>query len=212
MTLALAYELEVKREVGGAIAGLAVGTVHKNDDPKGLGRVRLKLPWREKDFVTDWVRIVVPMGGREMGTYFVPEEGDEVLVGFDRDDIRYPYVLGCLWSGTDKPPEANSNKKNDIRMIKSRKGHIVRFDDAAKKGVITIQLNDGKKVEIDDDGIRITDSKNHIEIKSAGGKIEIQASQEISMKAPKIAIEATKSLDLKGGSALNASAGMVKIN
>src|SRR5713101_9315518 len=99
---ALAFELELGREAGGSIAGVAVGIVKANDDPQGLGRVKLSLPWRKPDFVSDWVRIVAPMGGKERGSYFLPEVGDEVLVAFDRDDIRYPYVLGSLWSDKEK--------------------------------------------------------------------------------------------------------------
>jgi len=209
---ALAFELELGREAGGSIAGVAVGIVKANNDPQRLGRVKLSLPWRKPDFVTDWVRILAPMGGKARGAYFLPEVGDEVLVAFERDDIRYPYVLGALWSEKDKPPEGNANKKNDIRIIKSRKGHMLRFDDAEAKGVITIQLSDGKKIEIDDDGIRITDKQNKVEIDSKGGAIAIEATTSLSLKAPKISIAASGQLELKGGASLSASATVVRIN
>jgi len=212
MNASFAFELEANREAGGSVAGVAVGTVVANDDPKGLGRVKLRFHWRDKKFVTDWVRVVAPMAGGGRGAYFVPEVEDEVLVAFDRDDIRYPYVLGTLWSDKDKPPERNQNKKNDVRIIKSRKGHMLKFDDAAAKGVITIQLNDGKKVEIDDDGIRITDGANSIKIDSKGGSISLEAATSLSIKAPKVSIEATASLDLKGGASLSANARLVRIN
>ena len=212
MSSAIAFEIEANREVGGSVAGVAIGTVAANDDPKGLGRVKLHLHWRDKQFVTDWVRVVAPMAGGGRGAYFVPEVKDEVLVAFDRDDIRHPYVLGTLWSDKDKPPERNQNKKNDVRIIKSRKGHMLKFDDATSKGSITIELNDGKKVEIDDDGIRITDKTNSLKIDTKGGSISLTASKSLSIKAPKISIEASSSLDLKGGSSLNANAQTVRIN
>jgi uncharacterized protein involved in type VI secretion and phage assembly len=212
MSTGFAFDLEAGREAGGSVAGVAIGTVAANDDPKGLGRVKLKFHWREKNFVTDWVRVVAPMAGGGRGAYFVPEVEDEVLVAFDRDDIRYPYVLGGLWSDTDKPPDTNQNKKNDIRIIKSRKGHMLKFDDADAKGVITVQLNDGKKVEIDDDGIRITDSSNSIKIDTKSGSISLEAATSLSIKAPQITIEASTSLQLKGGASLSASAGTVSIN
>jgi len=212
MSAAAILDIEASREAGGSIAGVAVGIVKANDDPEGLGRVKLSLPWRQPDFVSDWARVLAPMAGNDRGAYFIPEVGDEVLVGFDRNDIRYPYVLGSLWSDTDKPPEANANGENDIRMVKSRKGHFLKFDDAAAKGVITIQLSDGKKIEIDDDGIRITDQQNAIEIDSRGGSITIQAAASLSLKAPQISIEASGKLELKGGGSLSASAGVVRIN
>ena len=78
--------------------------------------------------------------------------------------------------------------------------------------MITIELNDGKKIEIDDDGIRITDKQNSIEIASSSGEIAISATSKLSLKAPQIAIEATASLELKGGPSLSASATQVRIN
>lgn len=208
----VAFDLEAQREAGGGVAGVATGTVSANDDPLGLGRVKLRLPWRESNFETDWARMVAPMAGAGRGSYFVPEVGDEVLVAFDRDDIRYPYVLGVLWSQTDKPPDGAATKKNDVRMIRSRKGHILRFDDASAKGSIRIELSDGKKIEIDDDGIRITDKQNKITLDAKGGSVSVEATQSLSLKAPQITIEASATLDLKGGSSLNANAAMVRIN
>jgi len=212
MSSVLAFDLESRREAGGSVAGVATATVSRNDDPEGLGRVKLKLPWREPDFETDWTRIVTPMAGGGRGAVFLPEVGDEVLVAFDRDDIRYPYVLGALWSKTDKPPEANSDKKNDVRIVKSRKGHFLRFNDGKAKGSITIELSDGKKIEIDDDGIRVTDKANTITLDAKTGSISIAATQSLTLKAPKITVEASASLDLKGGGSLSASAGIVRIN
>lgn len=202
---------DTKHEAGGLVAGVATATVTRNDDPEGLARVKLNFYWRGPQFETDWVRIVAPMAGKDRGLITIPEVGDEVLVAFDRDDIRYPYVLGALWSRDDSPPEKNSGGKNDIRLIKTRKGHLLKFDDGAR-GQILIELNDGKKILIDDDGIRIDDKSNKITLDATGGSITIEAKATLKLKAPSISIEAQTSLELKGGGALNASAGLVKIN
>jgi uncharacterized protein involved in type VI secretion and phage assembly len=203
---------ESGHEAVGLVAGVAPGKVTRNDDPEGLGRVKLNLPWRGADFETEWVRIVSPMAGSDRGIFFLPEVGDEVLVAFDRDDIRYPYVLGALWSRTDSPPEKNADGQNDIRIIKTRKGHVVTFDDGAQ-GSILIQLNDGKKrIEITDNGVVIEDGSNTITLDANAGSVSIEAQQSLSLKAPQITIEASMSLDLKGGQALSANATMVRIN
>jgi uncharacterized protein involved in type VI secretion and phage assembly len=203
---------ESGHEASGLVAGVVPAKVSRNDDPEGLGRVKLNLPWRGKDFETEWVRVVAPMAGGDRGIFFLPEVGDEVLVAFDRDDIRYPYVLGALWSRTDAPSEKNSDGKNDVRIIKTRKGHIVKFDDGAQ-GSILIQLDDGrKKIEITDDGIVIDDGANKIALDAKAGSVSVEAKQSLSLKAPRITIEATTSLDLKGGQSLNANATMVRIN
>jgi uncharacterized protein involved in type VI secretion and phage assembly len=203
---------ESRHEASGLVAGVAAGTVSRNDDPDGLARVKLKLPWRGDDFETDWVRIVAPMAGGDRGAYFVPEVGDEVLVAFDRDDIRYPYVLGGLWSRTDQPPEKNSNNQNDIRIIKTRKGHILKFDDGAQAKIL-IQFSDGKKkITIDANGILIDDGQNKVTLDANAGSVTVEAAQSLSLKAPKITIEASMSLDIKGGQSLSANATMVRIN
>lgn len=208
----LAFDLEVHREAGGGVAGVATGTVTDNKDPEQLGRVKVQLPWRADEFETDWVRVVTPMAGGARGIYFVPEIGDEVLLAFDRNDIRYPYVLGALWSRTDPPPDGAPTSENDVRMVRTRKGHVLRFDDAQSKGAITIELSDGKKIEIDDDGIRITDTMSKVTLDAKAGSVSIEAAQSMSLKAPQITIEASATLDLKGGGSLNANAGIVRIN
>ncbi len=202
---------ESAHEASGLVAGVAPATVSRNDDPEGLGRVKLRLPWRSNEFETEWVRIVAPMAGKDRGLFFLPEVGDEVLVAFDRDDIRYPYVLGALWSQTDAPPEKNSDGKNDVRIIKTRKGHVVKCDDGAK-GLILIELNDGKKIEIDDDGILLDDGSNKVKLDAKAGSVTIEAQQSLSLKAPKITVEASLSLDIKGGQSLSANATVVRIN
>lgn len=203
---------ESAHESGGLIAGVVCATVTRNDDPQKLGRVKLKFHWRsDPNFETDWVRVMTPMAGAGRGAFFLPQVKDEVLVAFDRDDIRHPYVLGALWSAVDKPPESNDDGNNDIRVIHTRKGHRVRFDDG-DKGAVLIALNDGKKVEIDDDGIRIDDKVNRITFDARSGAITIEAQATLSLKAKQISIEAETSLTLKGGGSLDASAGMVRIN
>lgn len=198
-------------EAGGKIAGVTSGIVTKNDDPEGLGRVKLSLPWRDEAFETGWVRLATPMAGDARGLFFLPEVGDEVLIAFDRHDIRFPYVLGSLWSRAAKPPQTNADGKNDIRVIHTRKGHTLLFDDG-DKGKIELKLADGKKVTIDDDGVAIDDTANTIKLDAKGGSVTIEAKQELKLKAPKISIAASASMEIKGGQMLEAKATMVKIN
>jgi uncharacterized protein involved in type VI secretion and phage assembly len=74
------------------VPGVTPAIVVANDDPQGMFRVKLRLPWMGDDFQTDWARIVLPYGAAPA----YPEIGDEVLVAFERGDVRYPYVLGRL--------------------------------------------------------------------------------------------------------------------
>jgi uncharacterized protein involved in type VI secretion and phage assembly len=75
-----------------AVAGVSPAIVIQNDDPEGLSRVRVSLPWLEPGAATDWARLAIPFGAPAV----VPAIGDEVLVAFEQGDMRFPYVLGRL--------------------------------------------------------------------------------------------------------------------
>jgi uncharacterized protein involved in type VI secretion and phage assembly len=203
---------ETTLEAGGHAKGVAVAIVRQNKDDSGLGRVKVSYPWHSQPTESHWARIATPMAGKSRGMYFLPEIEDEVLVAFERGDLRFPYIVGSLWNGVDKPPETNSDGKNDIRQIRTRKGHKVTFDDG-RKGLVRIELNDGKKLQIDDDGIRIEDTGgNRIVIDSKSGGISITAAAKLELKAPQIAIEASTTLNLKAGPAMNLNAAIININ
>lgn len=84
------------------IDGFVCGIVTNNTDPgpPPMGRVKVALPWLSPEFESSWARVVQPGGGQGGGALFVPEVGDEVLVGFEFGDIRRPYVVGGLINGT----------------------------------------------------------------------------------------------------------------
>ena len=76
-----------------------------NRDPDGLGRVlvRVSAPTdvRSGDL---WARVATMMAGRNRGTWFIPDVGDEVLVAFERGDVKEAYVIGALWNAKSRPP------------------------------------------------------------------------------------------------------------
>ena len=98
---------EADREGDSFTRGLVVATVTDNKDPKGLARVRVRLPWQDGNQESYWARLAMPMAMSDRGVYFLPEVGDEVLVGFEKGHPTHPCVLGSLWNGQNKPPEDN---------------------------------------------------------------------------------------------------------
>jgi phage protein D len=84
------------------INGLVCGIITNNNDPDKRGRVKVALPWLSPDFESDWARVALPGHGAASGTWFVPETGDEVLVGFEFGDPRRAYVLGGLRNANTK--------------------------------------------------------------------------------------------------------------
>lgn len=115
------------------ITGVAVAIVRDNRDPNGLARVRVSFPWYSRPEESYLARLATPMIGKGYGTFLLPEVDDEVLVAFERGDIRLPCVVGSLWNNNRKPPVTNADGRNDIRTIRTRKGHALRFEDGVKE-------------------------------------------------------------------------------
>jgi len=208
------------QETGGKIKGVAVGVVTNNKDPQGMGRVKVRFPWREHQDESYWARVATLMAGKDRGSFFLPEVGDEVLVVFEREDIRHPYVVGGLWNGRDKAPETNSDGKNNIRKIKSRSGHEIIFNDdhETKKEKVEIHTKAGHKVLLDDAAgsekieVRDKSGSNFIVIDSLQNSITIESTAQLKIKSQKIDIEAGAAMTLKASGALTIQGAIVKIN
>jgi uncharacterized protein involved in type VI secretion and phage assembly len=217
--LALFDLVESDREEmrGERIEGIVLGIVTNNQDPERVGRVKIKFPWLTDSDESYWARVATVMAGKDRGTFFLPEVGDEVLVAFDHGDINHPYVIGTLWNGVDTPPETNADGKNNIRKIKSRSGHEIIFDDEEKKEKIEIRTKAGHTIVLDDSAgkekIEIKDKKgNKIAIDSAQNSINIESAMQLKIKANVVEIEGTTSLTLKSNAALTIQGLPVKIN
>jgi phage protein D len=158
-------------------AGLVIGIVSDNDDPEGLGRVRVRYPWLSATCVSGWARVITPGGGGGRGLQFIPEVDDEVLVGFEQGDMNHPYVLGGLWNGSDAPARSGSISGNRVRqrVIRSRTGHTIMLDDSDDGGSITIEDSRGNKIALDT-------SSNALNI-TTQGDITLASDANISLEA-----------------------------
>jgi uncharacterized protein involved in type VI secretion and phage assembly len=188
-----------ERLLPAGVATVVVGVVTSNDDPDKQGRVKVKYPWLAPDEESAWARVVAPLGGKARGWLFLPEVDDEVLVAFELGDVSRPYVMGGLWNGKDTPPTSDGDGR-DRRLLKSRSGHIVRFDDTDGAEKIEIIDKTGKNSIVFDaaqNTITITSDKD-IVLKASQGKITLDA-KEIEVKSSAAAkVEASGDLTLKG--------------
>src|SRR5687768_7153196 len=94
---------ETKERGDRRMYGVVIGIITNNKDPDKLGRVKVKFPWLSDTDESFWARTATPMAGNQRGMYFLPEVDDEVLVAFEHGDLRFPYIIGALWNGKDKP-------------------------------------------------------------------------------------------------------------
>ncbi len=78
------------------VSGVVGGVVTSIEDPLGLGRVKVALPWLSPEFETSWAPVTQLTAGKNTGAMFLPEPGDQVLVSFEFGDLRRPYVIGSI--------------------------------------------------------------------------------------------------------------------
>jgi uncharacterized protein involved in type VI secretion and phage assembly len=203
---------ETAHEAGGYVKGVAIALVTQNKDDEGLCRVKVRYPWHEKPSESYWARLAMPMAGAGRGLVLIPEVGDEVLVAFEREDLRFPYVLGALWNGKDEPPLANDDGKNDRRILKSRKKHYLLFVDGAQ-GAVELAHEKGRKLLLDDRGFAFQDEKgNVVKVDSDSGAMTIEAKGQLTIRGATVAVEASGTLELKASATLTIRGALVAIN
>jgi len=205
-------------ERSGKIFGAVVGVVTQNQDPDGLGRVKVRFPWLSAEEESGWARVATLMAGAGRGSWFLPEVDDEVLLLFEHGDPRFPLVVGALWNGVDKAPRDNGDGKNNERVITSRSGHELIFDDTAGKEKVEIHTQAGHTVILDDasgkERILIEDKagSNKVTVDSVKGEIAIESQTKLKLKSQIVEIEAGTTMKLKAGALLEVSGALVKIN
>jgi phage baseplate assembly protein gpV len=204
------------------IRGVRMAIVVDNKDGEGNPgyRVKLKLPWLNDQETTFWARIAVPMGGSGRGTYVLPEIDDQVLVVFEHGDINRPIVIGGLWSKKQEPVEVNQSGKNNTKLIKSRSGHRIIFDD--KEGAEKITIVDktkrnkiildsvNKLLKLESDGDIDVIAKANVVLHS--NALKIGTSESVTGKSKSLLVHAQKTFGLKATSGITIGGGSTTIN
>ncbi|MFI5987765.1 VgrG-related protein [Streptomyces sp. NPDC051555] len=86
-----AYPLTSPAPVPG-LANATVAALPTKNDPQG--HVRLRFPWLDNDYLTGWTRVLQ----HNHGSYTLPAQNQEVLVGFLTGRLDQPIVLGYLYN------------------------------------------------------------------------------------------------------------------
>ncbi|HEY9698913.1 MAG TPA: type VI secretion system tip protein VgrG [Trichocoleus sp.] len=183
------------------INGLQVGIVTSNEDPDGEDRVRVRMPLVDDGEEGTWARVATLDAGKERGTFFRPEIGDEVVLGFLNDDPRQAVILGMFHSSANPAPLKGSDDNHE-KLFQSRSKLKLYFNDDKK--VIRLETPAGNKITLSEDekAIALEDQNGNKILMNQDG-ITINSSQAIVLKAgTEIKIESGTALNVKGGTQL----------
>jgi type VI secretion system secreted protein VgrG len=152
--------------------------IKDNNDPEGLGRVKVQYNWANGNTTSDWMRMIQPHSGAGKGFYFIPEIGEEVLVGFEGGNAQNPYVLGTQYNGSESSGYADG--QNNVKAIHTRSGTKIILNDA--EGSILIEDPSGNTYLMDGKGNINVNAPNDMTF-TAGGNISMTAGQNINSSA-----------------------------
>lgn len=187
---------------GGLFYGAYPGIVTDVNDPEGLGRVKVRIPWvndpSDGEYLA-WARLATMMAGNNRGSWFIPDVEDEVLVVFMGGDTRQPVVVGAMWNGQDTPPHRMDGAgRNYVKKLRSRNGVQITLDDTDGQEKMVLETPGGQRMTLKDGpgAVEIVDSNgNSLKLEAAG--ITITASAKITINA---------------GAMVEVSASMVKVS
>lgn len=187
-----------------AISGLQIGKVSQiENDPAKEHNIQVEIPLFKSDEVNKiWARLATFWSSDQYGSFFIPDVGDEVVIGFLDNDPSKPLILGSLYS-SKLPPANEITKENTIRSLVTKSKMKLEFDEDKK--IITLITPGENSLEINDDGkcIKLTDqNSNKITMDENG--ITIESSKSLTLKAKTdISIEAGTDVKVKGPSSVS---------
>ncbi|QJW91635.1 hypothetical protein HNV11_20740 [Spirosoma taeanense] len=200
------------------MAQTQIGEVVDNKDPKGMGRVKVRLLWMKEAQTTPFIRMTLPHFGlhkdnkKTRGFQFVPTIGDQVMVGFEYNNPERPFVIGALPHG--KNSAIDTSKPEEEKHISVGSGSTLTFIEKPSVREIHLQVDDKNFVKISvtsGNGTITVQSSKDILIKATskvtveapqidliGTTVKIEAKQAVSIKGAQIKIEATGAMNVKG--------------
>ena len=211
----------------GGIRGLQIGiVVQLQSDPDGEYRIRVRIPVIDNSDQGIWTRIASLDAGDDRGAFFMPEIGDEVIVGFINNDPNDPVVLGMLHSSNKPAPitpqDANNEKGFTTRskmhlsfnddtktiVIDTPAGNSITIDEQSMK--IEIKDQNGNSVKMETSGITL-ESPANIDIK-AGAVLTLVGGALLSIGAPSLSVKADADVAIQGAVAKLSSSGITEIS
>lgn len=165
------------------ISGLQIATVTKlSADPQSMFRVQVSIPSTASSATNVWARYAHFYATNGAGAFFMPEVGDEVVIGFVDADPRYPVILGSLYSSNHASPVRASDENNYTKSLTTKTKMVLGFDE--EKKIITLKTPGGNSIVISDDGKSITlTDQNSNSIKMSSDGITLNSAKDINLTA-----------------------------
>ncbi|HMI60700.1 MAG TPA: phage baseplate assembly protein V [Puia sp.] len=183
---------------------MLLAEVFDNADPMGQGRVRVKFKWLcETNDPTEWLRVITPDAGssnkvtKNRGFVFIPEKGDQVVIGFEDGNIARPIVMGSVFHGKNG---IGGSSNNDRKSLTTKSGHTLSMDDSG--GILVKDKTDLNFIAIDGKNAITVNTDNNITLQT--GKVMIIMDKEkdkIIIQAKNIEIRAADDFLLTGDGA-----------
>lgn len=149
--------------------------VTDNQDPDGLGRVKMTIPSVLGEASSDWALPSMAYGGgSQFGVLWVPPVGAQVLAEFLEGDPSAPLWAGTFWRQSAEVP--SEYRGPSTKVLKTESGHFLTFDDEEGSEAITLHSATNTEILMDAEGsISLTDS--------VGAKVTLDAGgEQISVK------------------------------
>jgi uncharacterized protein involved in type VI secretion and phage assembly len=163
-------------------------------DPDSLGRIQVKFPWLGQQGSSDvraWATLLSPYADADQGLQILPAVDSQVVVAFEAGLLRRPYIVGAGWNGLESLPEAPA-APNNKRLLKSRSGSLLEFDDTDGAAKVTVSMQSGHKLVLDDSAqeVTLTHSNGCLVKIDVSGKVAVQANSMVDVTAPTLNVHA----------------------
>lgn len=169
------------------LAGLYPAIVTDLVDPARLGRIQVSLPGlgHVGDSFRIWATLLTPYADDNQGFEALPEVGTQVLVGFEAGTEHRVYIVGSCWNGRESMP-VDPTRPNDKRVIRSRSGAVLEFDDSAGAAKLTVRTSSGHTLVLDEGAqeVRLQHANSFGLTLSASGGVQLTANADMTITAP----------------------------
>ncbi len=149
------------RRLNGRYLGRYRGEVLDVEDPRSMGRIKVRVPEVLEEIDAGWALPSFPVSGDGSGLFGVPPVGALVWVEFEAGDPSHPVWVGG-WFAEGSLPEGATPEKV---VIRTPGGQVVTLDDEG--GVVEIAESGGATIKMDSNGIELSNGGQKVLVGSS---------------------------------------------